>query len=372
MQPELDWRVRRVRHKMAAAEMDGLVVFAPGWRRENVRYLTGAPLRGAFSAAYLPATGNASAFAMSPHDQEAIRAHGWVPDVRSLDFPDCSELLAVLRKSKPGTKLGIAHLELMPRLLLEAIRTSLPRVQIVSASKMMNQVRLVKSEWELEQVRLAGVVCSAGWNAFLSAVKPGAMEYEIVAAVEAELKRLGAEDNFMLVASGGDEVMGMAPPGKRRLQSGDMVRTELTPQLNGYYAQICRSVVVGQPNEGQVRSFALFNEALEAGLGAVRAGVTADQIAKAENDVFRKHGYGEYCTSQYTRVRGHGHGLHPDEVPMIVEGDQTVLEENAVIIIHPNTYTPLAGYHVLGDPVVVKKDGFQLLLTTERKLFSAI
>ena len=370
MQGELDWRVKRIRQKMAAAEMDGLLVFAPGWRRENVRYLTGSALRSAFSAVYLPATGKASAYATTAHDQEAIRAQGWVPDVRPLEFPDCSELLAGIREQVPGQRLAIAHLELMPRLLLDAIRKSLPHVDIVSATKMMNQVRLVKSEWELEQVRLAGVVCSAGWKAFLSAVKPGVMEFEIVAVVEAELKRLGAEDNFMLVASGGDEVMGMAPPGKRRLQRGDMVRTELTPQLNGYFAQICRSVVVGEPNEGQVRSFALFNEALEAGLAAVHAGVTADQIAKAENDVFRKYGYGEYCTSQYTRVRGHGHGLHPDEIPMIVEGDQTVLEENSVIIIHPNTYTPLAGYHVLGDPVVVKKDGFQLLLTTERKLFS--
>ena len=48
-----------------------------------------------------------------------------------------------------------------------------------------------------------------------------------------------------------------------------------------------------------------------------------------------------------------------------------MLEENAVIIVHPNTYTPLCGYHVLGDPVVVKKDGYEPLLTTERILFTA-
>ena len=46
----------------------------------------------------------------------------------------------------------------------------------------------------------------------------------------------------------------------------------------------------------------------------------------------------------YNRVRGHGHGLHPDEIPSLLEDDETVLEENAVIIAHPNTYTPLCGY----------------------------
>jgi Xaa-Pro aminopeptidase len=103
-------------------------------------------------------------------------------------------------------------------------------------------------------------------------------------------------------------------------------------------------------------------------MAAVRPGVTAHDIAKAQNDVFRARGYGEYCTSQYTRVRGHGHGLHLDETP-IIEDNETVLPENAVFIIHPNTYTPIAGYHVLGDPVRVTPDGAEVLIGTERRLF---
>jgi Xaa-Pro aminopeptidase len=371
MNDERDWRITRIRHAMAKAEMEGLLAFGPGWRRENVRYLTGAALYNSFALAYLPAVGAPAAFAYSVQDQQAIEAYGWVADVRLMDLPHCGEVAGKLKEGGVPKKLGIAHLELMPRILLEAIRKALPTTEIISATKLMDQVRFVKSEWELEQIRRAGVVCSAGWKAFVGALKPGALDFEIIAAVEAEVKRLGAQDNFMLIASGGSEIMGMTPPVNRRLQVGDMVRTELTPQLNGYYAQLCRSAVVGEPSEGQRRSFALFKEATEAGIAAVKAGVTAHDVACAENDVFRKYGYGEYCTSQYTRVRGHGHGLHPDEVPSILEGDQTVLEENAVIIVHPNTYTPLAGYHVLGDPVVVKKNGCELLTTTERILFTA-
>jgi Xaa-Pro aminopeptidase len=370
MQGEKEARIKRIRQAMAREGMDGLLAYAPGWRKENVRYLTGTVLRGSFAFAYLPAVGESAAFAGTPQDIHEIRTYGWVSDVRPLTFPRCEELISRLKEKGDPIKLGIAHLELMPRMLLEAIRKELPATEIVSATKMMNHVRLVKSEWELEQIRRAGVVCSLGWKAFVEALKPGVKEYEIVAAVEAELKKLGAQDNFMLIASGGTEVKGMTPPGNRQLQLGDMVRTELTPQLNGYWAQICRSAVLGEPSDGQKRSFEVFNEALEAGLSVVRAGVTAHEIACAENDVFRKYGYGEYCTSQYTRVRGHGHGLHVDEIPAIVEGDHTVLEENSVIIVHPNTYTPLAGYHVLGDPVVVKKDGWEPLLTTERILFT--
>ncbi|MGH9104074.1 MAG: M24 family metallopeptidase [Acidimicrobiales bacterium] len=371
MEQESQWRASRVRAGMDAERIDALLSFAAGWRRENVRYLTGARLRGAFSFAYLGGSGSVTAFVGSGSDEEATQEVGWVDDVRRLEFPDCSEIAAMINADPGARRVGVAHLELMPAALVESVRGGLQRAELVSATRLMDKVRLVKSDWELERVRRAGEVCSAGWDALVGALEPKVREFEVVAAVEAELKRLGAEDNFMLFASGGKEVMGMTPPGARVLRPGDMVRTELTPQLGGYYAQICRSAVLGEPDEGQQRSFELFKEALEAGLGAVRAGVTAHDIARAENDVFREHGYGEFTTSQYTRVRGHGHGLHPDEVPSLLEGEETVIEEGSVIIVHPNTYTPLAGYQVLGDPVVVTKDGYELLLGTERKLYSA-
>jgi Xaa-Pro dipeptidase len=365
-------RLARVREAMKKADLDGLLAFAPGWRRENVRYLTGALFRGAFAFAYLPADGPVTAFLGNPADAQAVRQAGWVDDVRTVDLPDSAEIASVIAAGAGGSgRIGVTQYELMPRAVLGPLREALAGRELVNSTRMMDLVRLVKSDWELTQMRRAGVVCSAGWEAFVNAVKPGVREYEIVAEVEAQIKSMGAQDNFMLMASGRDEVRGMTPPGDRQLQVGDMVRTELTPSLDGYYAQICRSVVLGPPSEGQLKSFDLFNEAVEAGLAAVRAGVTGGDIARAENDVFRKHGYGEYTSSKYTRVRGHGHGLFPDEIPALLEDDETVIEENAVIIVHPNTYTPLCGYHVLGDPVVVKKDGYEPLLSTERILFSA-
>jgi Xaa-Pro aminopeptidase len=368
---ERDWRYARIRQAMERAELDGLLAFAPGWRRENVRYVAGGAIRGSFALAYVPIEGEPAAFAAWPEDCESIQRRGWITDLRPLALPDCREVVARLEESGTSRRIGIAHLELMPRAIVQGIRTALPRFQFVSATGLMNRVRLVKSEWELSQIRLACAVCDEGWKSFVEACRPGAREFEIVAHVEAKLKSLGAEDNFMLMASGRTEVMGMTPPGKRRLEMGDLVRTELTPQLHGYYAQICRTVVLGEPDDGQVRSSELFREAMEAGLSVTKAGATAHDIASAENDVFRKYGLGDYCTSKFTRVRGHGLGLHPDEWPPLLENEMTALEENSVIIVHPNTYTPLAGYFVFGDPVVVKKNGCESLLQTQRQLFRA-
>lgn len=364
---ERDLRLRRVRAAMAADGLDALLAFAPAWRRENVRYFTDAPVAGTATFALVPAVGEVVAFSTRAADLHGIQARGWVGDAQALDARVPTALTGRLRDLGPA-RVGIAHYELLPQLLASALKAALPAAEIISATKLMDDIRLVKSDWEIDRMRQVDGAVAAGWQAFVDVLEPGLPEYAIVAAVEGAIKELGAEDNFMLIASGGDEVRGMTAPSPRVLAAGDMVRTELTPQLNGYWLQICRSATVGKASDAQHRSFDLFNEAVEAGVAAVYPGVTAHDIAKAQNDVFRARGYGEYCTSAYTRVRGHGHGLHLDETP-IIEGNETVLPENAVFIIHPNTYTPIAGYHVLGDPVRVTPNGAEILISTERKLF---
>jgi Xaa-Pro dipeptidase len=364
---EQSLRYSRVRAAMAEQGIDVLLAHGPGWRRENIRYLTDARVAGSAVLVLLPATGEPVAFSTRRADLGVIAQRGWVTDVAPLDVAGAAALAERLRDLAPS-RVGIAHRELLPQALADAIATAVPAAEIVSATALLDDARMVKSDWELAQMRRAATVCAAGWRTFVDVLEPGLPEYRIVAEVEAELKRLGAEDNFMLIASGGDEVTGMTPPGPRRLEEGDMVRTELTPQMNGYWLQICRSAVVGRSSDAQRRSFDLFNEAVEAGLSVVRPGVTAHEVAVAENDVFRKYGYGEYCGARYTRVRGHGHGLHLDETP-IIEGNHTVLPERAVFIVHPNTFTPIAGYHVLGDPVVVTATGHEVLIETERVLF---
>jgi Xaa-Pro aminopeptidase len=113
----------------------------------------------------------------------------------------------------------------------------------------------------------------------------------------------------------------------------------------------------------------VFREALEAGISAVKPGVTAADVARAENDVFRKYGLGDYVTSKWTRVRGHGLGLFCDSKPHILEDVTTALKPGMALIVHPNTYHPEVGYLVLGDAVVVTDGGAEVLTRTPRELF---
>ena len=101
----------------------------------------------------------------------------------------------------------------------------------------------------------------------------------------------------------------------------------------------------------------------------MRPGVNISEVARAENDVFREAGFGEYTGPRYTRVRGHGLGRFVDEKPQILEDVDSVVQEGMVLIAHPNTFLPTVGYMVFGDALVVTANGCESLSTTEKKLF---
>jgi Xaa-Pro aminopeptidase len=106
-----------------------------------------------------------------------------------------------------------------------------------------------KMEIEIAAVRKAAALADEGYAIFRNAARPGRKDYELVAEMESFFRAKGVPENFMIVGVGGQEVRGMAPPGGKILKAGDMVTTELTPCYDGYYAQICRTLIVGEPSE---------------------------------------------------------------------------------------------------------------------------
>jgi Xaa-Pro dipeptidase len=357
---EFTWRVNRLIRAMAEEDLDELLMYGWPWRPDNVRYLTGAPTIGT-SLVRLRSDGSVAALVSSETDRAAILRGGWVSDVTRVRSFTGHHLQGLFDGVRPGSKIGITHLEILPLGLRGLIDEALSAPRLVSATRLADLIRLQKSSWERDRIMHGARVAQDGWNAMLDSLVPGVREFEVVAAVEREIKRAGAEDNFMLIAFGTTEVRAMHAPEARRLRRGDLVRTELTPQVDGYYTQICRTAVLGNPSPAQSRAYEIFQEALEAGISAVRPGTTSHDLAKAQNDVLRRNGLGEYCTPQHTRVRGHGLGMHPDEAPGIQEGDETEIPEGATLVIHPNTFTPTAGYIVVGDPVIVTASGSERL-----------
>ena len=341
-------RRKQLLELMAERGWDSMLLYGNAWRKDPFRSLVNINFSGDHAFARLSRSGEIAVTFSDPWDAENASA----------------KLAPDFVRAFAGGASAIAGLEFMEERFVAACG-ALP----ISATADVEELRRIKTTEEIGYIKQACDLADRGYQRFVDVAEPGMREFELVAEVEAFLKENGAEDNFMLIASGGTEVVGMKPPTDRKLQKGDSITTELTPQVNGYYAQICRTLVLGEPSPGQLKAFEIFSEAQGAAQDLIKPGITAADAARAQNDVFRKYGYGDYTGAKYTRVRGHCLGLYPDETPHILEDVDYVLKQDMVVIAHPNTYLPLSGYMVFGDTLLITESGNTRLNKTEKKLF---
>jgi Xaa-Pro dipeptidase len=356
-------RRRRLAAAMAAAGIDEVVVYGNGWQGDYLRYVADFGIVEGHGIAVMAADGAIELFLDSA--TEAERAEAEAPGIAVRLAGDIARAVGARLDRAANRRLAAAPRRFLPKWLADAERS----FTVEDGTALIDRLLMHKLPEEIAAIRRAAELADDAYGEFRKAVAPGRRQYEIVADLEAYLRRRGSPDNFMIIGSGGKDVFGMTPPSERRIAAGDLVTTELTPAVEGYYVQICRTLVVGRANAAQARAFAVYREALEAGVAAVKPGATAADVARAENDVFRKYGLGDYVTSRYTRVRGHGIGLFCDSKPHILEDVETELVPGMALIVHPNTYHPEVGYIVLGDAVVVTGRGADVLCRTPRELF---
>jgi Xaa-Pro dipeptidase len=364
--------LNRERHKqflalMAERGWDLLLFYGDNWRKDLFRCLVNVNFQGPQAVAALFKSGEVRVIVTDSWDLEPVAAA--VDGKVSVALKLGDGLTALFAKEQAAV-VAINGIEQMEARFVQIVRDA-TRTAPVSATLDIEEIRRAKTPEEIVWIKQAAELADRGYQQFVKVCQPGMTEYELVAEVEAFVKANGAEDNFMLVASGGTEVTGMKPPTGRKFQKGDSVTTELTPQVNGYYAQICRTLAIGPPSDKQLQAYSIFAEAQQAAQDLLRPGVDISDVARVQNDVFRKHGFGEYTGPQYTRVRGHNLGLYPDELPHVLENVHYVVKKDMVVIAHPNTYLPLSGYMVFGDTLLVTETGCVSLSKTEKKLFQS-
>jgi len=355
-------RRTRLSDAMAEAGLDLLLVYGNAWQNDYLRYATDFGILEGQALALLRADGHVALYLDSP--LEADRAEVECADVEVIRAADLTGEVDRALDRLRNQRVGSAPARLIPR------RIAARRDGLSDQTALIDRLLMAKLPAEVDAIRRAARLADEGYAVFRDAARPGRADYELIAEIEAFYRAHGVDDNFQIIGVGGPEVRGMAPPSGKRLKRGDLVTTELTPCVEGYYAQICRTLVVGAPTSEQLGAFALYRNAMEAGIAAVRSGVTAADIARAENEVFRAHGLGDYVTDAYTRVRGHGVGLFADSKPHILEDVTTRIDAGMTLIVHPNTYHPIVGYLVLGDVVVATPNGCEVLTATSRELFS--
>jgi len=122
------------------------------------------------------------------------------------------------------------------------------QVKIGDCTPIVSELRMVKEEDELERIRTSAKVADIGMKAAVEALHPNMTESQIAAEAEYALRQAGAEGFWRTYVSSGPRTnIAHGLPTSRKVQIGDLVMIDIHPIVNGYSADICRTVCVGKP-----------------------------------------------------------------------------------------------------------------------------
>lgn len=245
-------------------------------------------------------------------------------------------------------------------------------VTAADATHILSQLRLVKDDNELERIRRAAQVADAGMAAAAKACHPRRSETEVAAEAEYALRRAGAEDFWRTYVSSGPRTnIAHGLPTGRTLVEGDPVMIDIHPIVNGYSADMCRTVCAGRPSSEIQAAYDAFLKAQQAGIEKARAGVRVDELEEAVHEVLQGEGYGDCIFGPPV----HGVGIEFEEAPLppghaFFHGEKELppLVANVVVSVgNCGLYTGPWGVRV-EDTVVLGPDGPEVLTGYPRTL----
>ncbi|MEX0650469.1 MAG: M24 family metallopeptidase, partial [Actinomycetota bacterium] len=166
-----------------------------------------------------------------------------------------------------------------------------------------------------------------------------------------------ASAEFTIVASGPNAASPHHEPGSRTVGANDAIVMDFGGELEGYFSDTTRTVVVGAPPPGFERVYETVRKAQAAACEAVGPGVEAQHIDRVARRIIDEAGFGD----RFIHRTGHGIGLEVHEPPYLVEGNDWTLETGSTFSVEPGIYLD-GGYGVrIEDIVAVTVDGVERL-----------
>ncbi len=228
------------------------------------------------------------------------------------------------------------------------------------------RLRLIKSDEEIDWLRIGAALSDGGFEELLANTKPGLTERELGNLVERAYVGEGGTTfiHYIGVASM-KEPRVLVPPqfhSARKVAAGDVVFCELSASWWDYSGQVLRSFTVGAPpTHLYERLHQTAEAAFDAVTAVVRHGTTMQEIVDAAG-VIEERGFTIYDDPPILGSRSRPAGPLPE----------MKLEENMTVVVQPNVISPAEGAGVqVGELIRVTRDGFERLHAAPRGFFRA-
>jgi len=309
---------------------------------------------------------------------EMVGEMTWVEDVRPWQDDGAERWDAVLARAlvehggeNGGARLGWERLK-VPALVLDVLEAEVGRARFADITRLIGDMRLIKSPEEIAIMRQAGQVAVAMVEAGKAALGEGVPEYEVALAVLAGGTRKAADflsdkgweqfvsptvHNLQILQSGGDTSKVHRRSNVRRLERGDPVYMCFCGMVNfkQYKLGFDREFFIGTASDEQARVYRATVAAQEAALAAIRPGVTAEEVHEAASEVYLAEGVApSYRT-------GRAIGCSFLEQPELKQGDRTPLRAGMTFAVDGGITVPRTFGGRVGDSIVVTDDGYESL-----------
>ncbi|MCF8091053.1 MAG: type I methionyl aminopeptidase [Desulfotignum sp.] len=223
---------------------------------------------------------------------------------------------------------------------------------------------VLKSPKQIEGIRRAGSLLMQILDDVEQMIRPGLVTEEINTFVHEQTIRAGAIPaplNYRgfpkSVCVSINDVICHGIPGNRVLQDGDIVNVDITPILDGYYADASKTFFVGTPGPNAKKIVSIAGNSLKLGMEAVAPGATLGDVGYA----IQSYAEGQGC-SVVREFVGHGVGIDFHEQPQVLHfgspGKGVILVPGMVFTIEPMINLGKKELHVLADKwTAVTNDG---------------
>jgi Xaa-Pro aminopeptidase len=251
------------------------------------------------------------------------------------------------RKGLAAERIGVER-SYISAVHMEELECLLPNADFFDCTRMMDEVRWIKTAKEIELLRTAADLLDEAYLEVFTKMRPGDTERDIHSRIVASCLRRGAGWVHGILMSSRNDV-NYGGEGDLVLQRGDVIRDDyIAYHTMGYPGHQSRNVVLGKPSNAQRDEYATLRDIYRGTIEKCRPGVRAGDVFEFAVDEFKKHKW-EYKPM----LVGHGVGSwwHQQE-PILARGSDIVLEEDMVLAIEPHR-----GVWHIQDMIVLHKDG---------------
>ena len=231
-------------------------------------------------------------------------------------------------------------------------------VDLVPRTGLVEQLRAVKDEGELETFRRACAITDRMFERLVSEVRfVGRPERDVAWDIQRLYHEEGADEPAFeaIVGSGPTGARPHARAGDRVIERGELVVIDTGCRVDGYVSDYTRTLATGELDVEMRDAYDVVRAAQQAGLDAIRAGMTGVDVDAAARDVIEASDF----AGTFGHGLGHGLGLDVHEAPRLSTESPDMLAAGNVVTVEPGVYLPGRFGIRIEDDVVVTEDGLE-------------